>query len=92
MAQLYLRIDDQLKEQADVLFGKLGLNIGIAVNMFLSQAVRESKIPFEIALYPNDADPYFNEKNMARLNEAIQQVKDGKVIVKTMDELLEMEK
>ena len=43
-----IRIDTELKAQAEALFGELGMNLTTAVTVFLRQAVRESRIPFEI--------------------------------------------
>ncbi len=40
------RVDKNLKEQADTLFKKLGMNTSVALNMFLAQSVREQGIPF----------------------------------------------
>ena len=40
------RIDKTLKNDADILFKKLGLNTSVALNMFLSQCVREQALPF----------------------------------------------
>ena len=45
-----IRIDTELKAQAEALFGELGLNLTTAFNIFLRQAVRERRIPFEIRL------------------------------------------
>lgn len=44
-----LRVDEDLKEQADMLFKDLGMNISTAFNIFLRQSVREQKIPFQIS-------------------------------------------
>jgi DNA-damage-inducible protein J len=50
-----LRIDPVLKAQAERLFEELGLTTATACNIFLKQAVRQGKIPFEISSYtPND--------------------------------------
>ncbi len=43
-----VRIDTELKAQAETLFNELGMNLTTAVTVFLRQAVRESRIPFEI--------------------------------------------
>ena len=43
-----LRVDDELKKQADALFSELGLNITTAFNIFLRQSVREQQIPFQV--------------------------------------------
>jgi len=43
-----LRVDDELKKQADSLFNELGLNLTTAFNMFLRQSVREQRITFQV--------------------------------------------
>lgn len=43
-----IRMDEQLKAQADELFSDLGLSLSSAITMFVKQAVREQRIPFEI--------------------------------------------
>ena len=45
-----IRMDSDLKAQADALFGELGMNMSTAFNVFVRQAVREGRIPFEISL------------------------------------------
>lgn len=43
-----IRVDAELKAEAEALFSELGMNLTTAVTVFLRQAVRESRIPFEI--------------------------------------------
>ena len=43
-----VRVDAALKQQAEALFGDLGLNMSTAVTLFLRSAVRYDGIPFEI--------------------------------------------
>ena len=43
-----LRIDEDLKEQADALFEDIGLSLNAACRIFLKKAVQEQRIPFEI--------------------------------------------
>ena len=43
-----IKIDPELKEQAQDLFESLGMNLTTAVNIFLRQSVREQAIPFRI--------------------------------------------
>ena len=43
-----IKIDPELKEQAQALFDSLGLCLSAAVTVFLRQAVREQAIPFRI--------------------------------------------
>ncbi len=44
-----IRMDKELKKQADTMLADMGLNMTTAMNMFLRQVVRQGKIPFEIA-------------------------------------------
>lgn len=44
-----IRIDEQLKRQAEELFSDLGFNMTTAFTTFIKQAVREQRIPFEIS-------------------------------------------
>ena len=47
---LSIRIDRDLKDEADQMFNALGMNLTTAITVFVKQAVRQKKIPFEIAL------------------------------------------
>jgi len=47
------RIDKDLKRQADELFKNLGMNTSVALNMFLTQSVREQGIPFTPSMERN---------------------------------------
>ena len=47
---LTMRIDKELKDQAEQLFSELGMNMTTAFTVFIRQAIRERKIPFEISL------------------------------------------
>lgn len=89
VAQINIRIDDDLKTRADALFDELGLNMATAFNMFIRQAVRQGGIPFEIT---TKTDPFYSEANMKVLRQSIQEAKEGKFVSKTLDELLAMEK
>lgn len=89
MAQVNIRIDDALKEKADVLFDELGLNMTTAFNIFVRQTVRQGGIPFEIT---TKVDPFYSETNMKVLRKSIQEANEGKFVSKTIDELQAMEK
>ena len=47
---LSIRIDRGLKDEADQIFNEMGMNLTTAITIFVRQAVRQKKIPFEIAL------------------------------------------
>jgi DNA-damage-inducible protein J len=88
MAQVNIRVDDNLKDQADKLFTALGMNFSVAVNVFLAHAVRQGGMPFELT---TRTDPFYSESNMRALRQSIQEINEGKLIPKTMEELQAME-
>ena len=51
MANINIRIDDNLKKQAQELFKDIGLDMTTAITMFLQQAVTDNCIPFEVRRY-----------------------------------------
>jgi len=85
---LNIRMDKELKEQAEVFFGELGLNMSSAFNIFVRQALRQGKIPFEISIV---ADPFYSKTNMAALRRSMQEADDGRVVTKTLSDLRAME-
>jgi len=50
MAQINIRIDNDLKDKAEIFLSELGFNFSSAFNVFLRQALRERRIPFDIDL------------------------------------------
>lgn len=45
-----VRVDKALKENAELLFSNLGMNMSVAFNVFLKKAVDEQAIPFKVGL------------------------------------------
>lgn len=43
-----INLDAELKKKAQMLFADFGMDLTTAVTVFLTQSVREQKIPFEI--------------------------------------------
>lgn len=68
-----IRMDENLKRQAEILFDDMGLNMTTAITMFTKAVVRQNKIPFEIS-----ADPFYSEENQRHLQKAISDLEAGK--------------
>jgi DNA-damage-inducible protein J len=66
-----IRLDREIKEQAEMLFTNLGMNMSTAFNIFARQSLRQGKIPFEIF------DPFYSEKNQAELKRRISDIEEG---------------
>ncbi len=45
---IHRNIDSELKKDAVALFREFGLDLSTAISLFLTQSVREQRIPFEI--------------------------------------------
>lgn len=69
------RVDKNLKEQADDLFKKLGMNTSVALNMFLTQCVREKRIPFIPSMEVPNA-------RLIRAMEEVEAIESGKITAK----------
>ncbi len=65
-----IRMDSELKAQAETLFNEFGMNITTAFNIFVRQALREGRIPFDISLNQP------NRETLAALAEAEKIAKD----------------
>lgn len=50
VSQIAVRVDDELKKEATAIFNELGLDMSIAVKLFLKQSVLTRSIPFEVKL------------------------------------------
>lgn len=64
MANINIRVDDNVKAQAQELFASLGMDVSSAVNVFLRQSIAFGGIPFTIR------QPRFNAATEQAIREA----------------------
>jgi len=83
MAQLSMRIDDNVKRKAELACEELGLTMTAAINLYLVKLGNEMRIPFEVSV-----DPFYNPENQRVLEKSIQQLNAGKG---TIHDLIEVE-
>lgn len=62
------RVDKDLKKQADELFKNLGMNTSVALNIFLTQSVRQQALPF---LPSMNVDKSINIEDISLENEKL---------------------
>ncbi len=70
--QISLRIDEDIKQSAELVLNDMGLTMSAAVTVFLKKVSREHRIPFEIS-----ADPFYSESNIRYLNKVIDGIENG---------------
>lgn len=89
MTTISLRFEDDMKKQLDEMCSEMGMNLTTFFMIYAKKALRDRRIPFEIAA---PLDPFYSDSNLEQLRKANQQVKNGQVILKTMEELEAMER
>ncbi len=77
-ANIIVRVDSQLKQQAEILFQEMGMNMSMAINIFLKQAVKDQGIPFTITNKPNrqTQKAIKNSQNKKKLSKNFENVED----------------
>ena len=84
LTSLNIKIDRDLKGQADELFNAMGMTLTTAVNVFVRQAVKEQAIPFIISV---DGDKIVAARAKRALSEAQNQAVVNGTANMTMDEV-----
>lgn len=44
---IHIKVDAEIKEEAEKLFDELGMNMTTAITLFLKQSVRDKELPFK---------------------------------------------
>ena len=73
VTNLNIKIDRDLKTQADRLFNDMGMNLTTAVNVFVRQAVLERAIPFRIY---RDIETARSTSSIEQRRAAMQEIRD----------------
>lgn len=76
------RIDETTKKQMEQICNELGITMSSAFNIFAKKVIREKRIPFDVSI-----DPFYSESNMKALSDSVEELEEGKIVVKSMDEL-----
>lgn len=84
MTTVSLRFDDKIKKELDEICEEMGMNLTTFFMIYAKKVLRDRTIPFEITA---PIDPFYSESNMRQLEKAERQIEEGRVIVKSMEEL-----
>ena len=72
---LQIRVDSDLRKDADELFAHAGLDMSSAIRLFLRQSVIRRRLPFEVI--SENPDPFWSEANQRGLRESIASIERG---------------
>lgn len=81
-ANLYARIEPEVKEQAEAILNALGIPASNAITMFYKQIILRKGLPFEVKLpdHPLDISRMTTEQLNAELEKGYAQMQDGRTI------------
>lgn len=82
-ANLNIRMDPEIKAEAEALFSTFGMTVSDAVNIFLHQALLEGGLPFAVR------QPRYNAETEAAMAEA-RAILDGRIPAKRYDSVQDM--
>lgn len=71
MTQISVRLDENVKKEAEEACEDIGISLSSAINIFLKKLGREHRIPFEVS-----GDPFYSETNMNRLRKNKQEMEE----------------
>lgn len=81
-ANLYARIEPEVKEQAEMILTALGIPASNAINMFYKQIILKGGLPFDVKLptMPLDYSKMTKEEFDAAMEKGFADVKNGNVV------------
>lgn len=79
-ANINLRIEPNIKAQADAIFSSLGISVTDAINVFLHASIMEGGFPFQ------PKQPRYNRETLMAMKEA-RDIMEGKVEAKSYNSL-----
>lgn len=88
MTTVSLRFDDDTKRELDEMCEEMGMNLTTFFMIYAKKALRDRRIPFEITA---PVDPFYSDANLRQIRKSDEQIQNGQVVVKTMEELEAME-
>ena len=86
MTTVSVRMDESLKRDFDAVCNELGMSMTTAITILAKKMTREKRLPFEVSM-----DPFYSASNMAALNHSIEEMRQGRTVSKTLEELEAME-
>ena len=81
-ANLYARIEPEVKEQAETILSELGIPASSAINMFYKQVILQRGLPFEVKLpqHPLDIGSMTESQLDQELEKGYADMREGRVV------------
>jgi DNA-damage-inducible protein J len=82
-ANIFVRVEPEIKEQAEKVLEQLGIPMSNAISLFLHQVILQRGIPFDIKLpksKPLSVEELDEERFNAEIEKGITDLENGKVV------------
>ena len=70
-ANLYARIEPEVKEEAEMILESLGVSVSAAINMFYKQIILQRGLPFDVKI-PVERPVHINELSENQINAVLE--------------------
>lgn len=84
MTTVSIRLDDKDKIALEEICADMGMNISTFYMLYTKKVLRDRKIPFMIEA---PIEPFYSSANMEQIRKSDAQVKAGKVVTRSLEEL-----
>ncbi|MBQ6206576.1 MAG: hypothetical protein IJK52_05800 [Oscillospiraceae bacterium] len=84
MTNVNIALDDGVAQKLEALCYDMSMDVQDLFSFYAQSVVKNPKLAYRVSA---SVDPFYSEENLASLARAVQQEKEGKFVVKTMEEL-----
>ena len=82
-SNVFVRVEPEIKEKAELVLNELGIPMSNAVNIFLRQVILQKGIPFDLTIVPKEPLVYNNltaEQFNHEIEKGLENLVSGKVV------------
>ena len=82
-ATLSVRMNSDDKRRFEEFCDETGMNVSVAINMFVKAVLREYRLPFDV----KTEDLFYSDEYMARLRKSIEQIENSRATLHEVPEV-----
>jgi DNA-damage-inducible protein J len=82
-----VNVDEKVKQDAQQVFGEIGMDMSTAIDLFLRTAIREGQIPFSLQTERAYREASYNTYIKAELGKARQEAADPNTVWVSQEEM-----
>lgn len=84
MTNVNITLEDNVAKKLAELCYNMSMDVQDLFSFYAQSVVKDPKLAYRVSA---SIDPFYSESNLASLAHAVQQEKEGRFVIKTMDEL-----